>query len=42
MRTQILLAVILTTLALFGLFTYADVEGQPPTAGPAADSSDLD
>jgi cytochrome c peroxidase len=36
MRTRILLAIILSALVLFGLFTYADVEGQRPAAPPDA------
>jgi cytochrome c peroxidase len=35
MRSRILFAIILTTVALFGVFTLADVEGQRPAPGQA-------
>ena len=38
MRTQLLFAIILTTLALFGIFTF--VEGRRPAPGQSAASAD--
>ena len=38
--TQLLFAIILTTLALFGFFTFADVEGQRPAPGQSAAPAD--